>query len=94
MMNKRTLIESVSEKTNFTLENSETAVDAVIKTFIEALSAHERIIIHGFGTFKPITRSAHNVRNVANGELMTVPTKRNYKFICAPELLEMMNEGL
>ena len=92
-MNRAELIKAVSEKTNFTIENSDTAVSAVIDILTDCLKAHERIIIHGFLTLKPVTTSARKYRNMYNGEIETSTPKRNYKVIVCPDIVDTLNEN-
>jgi DNA-binding protein HU-beta len=91
-MTKRELVNKISEKTNFTRENTETAVNAFIETIREAMiEGEDKIAIVGIGTIKRKVRAARTCRNPQNGEAINVPEKVVYTLKCSPDLLNSIN---
>ena len=91
-MNKSDITRMVSKKTNFTVENSEIAVSAVLEAIAECMKSGERIQFHELGTFVPVTRSERVGRNPRTGEKMTIPAKRTYKFKLGSKVNSAIND--
>ncbi len=72
-MNKTELIQSVAEKSGLTKKDSEKAVNAILETITDAVSAGEKVQLIGFGTFEARTRAAREGRNPGTGEVINIP---------------------
>ena len=51
-MNKKELVDIVSEKKNLTKKEAESLVDTVFDTMIDSILSGDKVLISGFGTFK------------------------------------------
>ncbi len=75
-MNKADLVNSVREKTNLSLKDSEKALKAVLSTITHALVKGDKIQLIGFGTFQTKKRAARKGRNPQNGAEIKINAKR------------------
>ena len=85
-MNKRELIEAVSDKTGITKKKTGNVVDAVTETITDTLSQGEKITLVGFGTFQVRQREARKGINPQTKEALTIPAKKVLKFKAGKEL--------
>lgn len=91
-MKKRDIVSLVSKKTNFTKENTEIAVDAIIEVLAEAMEAGEdKIILKGIGTFNKKVRAARTCHDPRNGDAIEVPEKVVYGFKISGQLQDKIN---
>ncbi|SHK07633.1 bacterial nucleoid protein Hbs [Anaerobranca californiensis DSM 14826] len=75
-MNKTELIQSVAEKSGLTKKDSEKAVNAVLETIMDAVSAGDKVQLIGFGTFEARERAAREGRNPSTGEVISIPATK------------------
>ncbi|WP_350343743.1 HU family DNA-binding protein [Proteinivorax tanatarense] len=75
-MNKTELIQGVAEKSGLTKKDSEKAVNAMLETIIEAVSAGDKVQLIGFGTFEARERAAREGRNPSTGETIQIPATK------------------
>ncbi len=75
-MNKTDLVNSVREKTNLSLKDSEKVLKAVLSTITQALVEGDKIQLVGFGTFETKQRAARKGRNPKNGAEIKISAKR------------------
>ncbi len=87
-MNKTELIARVAEKTDLTKKAAGDAVEAVLETITEALSAGDKVTIVGFGTFEVRDRAARRGVNPATGEAIDIPASRVPAFKAGKSLKE------
>ena len=91
-MKKSDIVRAISKKTNFTIDNTEIAVNALIEVFQEAMVAGEdKIILKGIGTFKKKVRASYEGRNPSTGEPVKVPEKTLYNFKISKQLQDEIN---
>jgi len=75
-MTKAELINAVAEKSELTKKDAEKALNAVVDSITEALTAGDRVQIVGFGTFEVRERSAKEAINPRTKEKIQVPAKK------------------
>ena len=85
-MNKRELVEAVSDKTGITKKKTGNVVDAVTETITDTLSQGEKITLVGFGTFQVRQREERKGVNPQTKEALTIPAKEIPKFKAGKEL--------
>ncbi len=88
-MTKAELIAKIQEKAG--LESKAAAgkaLDALIESITEALSAGESIALVGFGTFKVSERAARTGRNPQTGAEIQIPASKVVKFTVGKTLKE------
>ena len=71
-MNKAALIQKISEKSDLTRKQAESALNAFLDSVTEALKNNEKVQIVGFGTFEIRHRPEHQGMNPATLEPITV----------------------
>lgn len=89
-MSREELVKAFSDKTNFTLENSATAVNAFMEVLSECLKAHEPLTFHGVFSLKPTIKAARRARNPRTGEVMMVPPKKGFRFLLSPQVKKVL----
>ena len=90
-MNKRELVETVSETTGLAKSETEAAVDAIVGTIAKALAGGDKVALPGFGTFEVRERAARTGRNPQTGETMDISASRSAGFKPASALKQALN---
>lgn len=88
---KADLVEEVIRVTQLPRKESETIVETVFESIIEALKKNEKIEIRGFGSFRTRQRRGRTGRNPKTGDKVEVPAKRIPFFKPSKELKEFVN---
>lgn len=90
-MNRKSLIEIVSQRIGF----SESAVEKVTDTFLgtiqEVLKKEEKVQLSGFGTWKVKNRKARLGRNPKTGERIEIQPRRVPVFTAGQNLKEALH---
>ena len=85
-MNKAQLVDKVHETLGGTKADAERAVEVIISSITETLSAGEEVSIAGLGIFEAKMRKARTARNPRTGEPIQVPAMRVPRFRAAKAL--------
>ena len=72
-MNKTELINEVATKSELSKKDATKAVDAILSSIEETLSAGNKVQLIGFGNFEVRSRAARKGRNPQTGKEMTIP---------------------
>lgn len=88
---KAELIEEVIRITELPRKESETVVETVFESIIEALQKNDKIEIRGFGSFRTRQRRGRTGRNPKTGAKVEVPPKRIPFFKPSKELKDFVN---
>lgn len=88
---KADLIEEVIRVTELPRKESETVVETVFESIIEALQKNDKIEIRGFGSFRTRQRRGRIGRNPKTGAKVEVPPKRIPFFKPSKELKDFVN---
>ncbi|HEV2289099.1 MAG TPA: HU family DNA-binding protein [Candidatus Acidoferrales bacterium] len=88
---KADLIEEVIRVTELPRKESETVVETVFESIIEALQKNDKIEIRGFGSFRSRERRGRVGRNPKTGAKVEVPPKRIPFFKPSKELKDFVN---
>lgn len=75
-MNKTELIQSVAEKSGLTKKDSEKAVNAILQSIMDTVSAGDKVQLIGFGTFESRERAAREGRNPSTGDIINIPATK------------------
>lgn len=67
-MNKAELITAIATKTEGTKKDADKYLSAVVESITDALVAHDKVSLVGFGTFEARHRDARVARNPQTGE--------------------------
>ena len=90
-MNKKELIDAVSERKSITKKEAEDIVDAVFDTITDSLLSGDKVLISGFGTFKVNYRSERIGVSPKTREAMTIPASKRLSFKPSNCLKEAIN---
>ena len=92
-MNKAELVTSMAEKSNLTKKDTESALNAFMKTVEETLATGEKVQLVGFGTFEVRERKAREGRNPRNPEeVIKIPASSAPVFKAGKTLKEAVNK--
>src|ERR1700755_2581997 len=89
-LTKADLIEEVLKVTELPRKESETIVETIFDSIIEAIQKGEKIEIRGFGSFRTRQRRGRVGRNPKTGEKVEVPAKRIPFFKPSKELKDFV----
>lgn len=87
-MNKTELVNAISEKAGLTKAQSKSALDAVIASISEALTANDKVALIGFGTFSVTEKAARTGINPATKTKIEIPARKVVKFKAGSELAD------
>lgn len=90
-MNKKMLIDVVSEKLGTTKKDAGAALDAIVEAIIEAVADGQEVSISGFGKFGVSERAEREGRNPATGETITIAASKSPKFKAATAFKTAVN---
>jgi DNA-binding protein HU-beta len=93
-MTKADIVNEVSELTGLTKVETETVLEGVIESIVNALSRSERIDIRGFGSFQVKKRKAREARNPATQELLRLDERYVPVFKVSNLLKEKINKTI
>ncbi len=87
-MKKAEFIQVVAEKAGLSKKDTNTALDAMLETVTEALSAGKSVSFIGFGTFSTSPRAARKARVPGTDKVVDVPATTAVKFKVGKKLKE------
>ncbi len=90
-MTKADLVEEVIRVTDLPRKESESIVETVFDSIIQALQTGDKIEIRGFGSFRTRQRRGRIGRNPKTGARVEVPPKRIPFFKPSKELKDFVN---
>jgi integration host factor subunit beta len=90
-LTKADLIEEVLRVTELPRKESETIVETIFESIIDALQKGDKIEIRGFGSFRTRQRRGRVGRNPKTGEKVEVPAKKIPFFKPSKELKDFVN---
>mgnify|MGYP003424761133 CR=1 FL=1 len=90
-MNKKMLIDVVSEKLGTTKKDAGAALDAIVEAIIETVAEGQEVSISGFGKFGVSERAEREGRNPATGESIVIPASKSPKFKAATAFKTAVN---
>src|SRR5580692_3077756 len=90
-MTKADLVEQVIQMTELPRKESETIVETIFESIIQALQTGDKIEIRGFGSFRTRQRRGRIGRNPKTGAKVEVPPKRIPFFKPSKELKDFVN---
>ena len=90
-LTKADLIEEVLKVAELPRKESETIVETIFESIIDALQKGDKIEIRGFGSFRIRQRNPRIGRNPKTGERVEVPAKRVPYFKPSKELRDLVN---
>lgn len=79
-MNKEELIKRISKKTNYTLVQCESLLDATLEIIQNTVARGEDVKLVGFGTFSSLDKKPRQGRNPKTGEVVPIPRMKVPRF--------------
>jgi len=92
-LTKADLIAEVERVTELKRTDSETIVETIFESIIQALQKGEKIEIRGFGSFRTRDRGGRIGRNPKTGAKVEVPAKKIPFFKPSKELKDFVNNS-
>jgi len=90
-MNKKELIDAISQKSKLTKVDSETALNSVISCLTDLLAKGDSIILPGFASISVKKRAARIGRNPATGKPLNIAASNTVGFKVGSKLKEAIN---
>ncbi len=87
-MKKAEFIQTVAEKAGLSKKDTNAALDAILETLTEALTAEKSVSFIGFGTFSTSKRAARTARVPGTDKVVDVPATTAVKFKVGKKLKE------
>ena len=92
-MNKKELVEQISQTTDITKVQAETALNGTLEAITQSLQKKESVSLVGFGTFSTSERAERKGRNPATGKEIDIAAKTVAKFKAGKALGDEVNNG-
>ena len=90
-MNKKDLIDIVSEDTGLTKKEAQTFIENTISVMTDALVKGKKVQITGFGTFRVLKRKAKKGINPQTKSKITISSRKVPKFKAGKLLQDSLN---
>jgi DNA-binding protein HU-beta len=90
---REVLADRLADKVNLTKVAARDEVKWFFDTLSSALLAGDEVRIHGFGTFKAVTRAASTRRNPRTGEPVQVPAHKAVRFVPSTTVNAALRSG-
>lgn len=90
-MNKKQLVDIVSQKQDLTKKDAESLVDTVFDTMAERIIDGDKVLISGFGTFKVNNRKERKGVSPKTKKAMIIPASKTVTFKPSHRLKDAMN---
>ncbi len=91
-MNKKELINAISEKTRLSAKEAGLALDAVLSAISDELAKGETVQLIGFGSFSVKERAAREGRNPRTGETVKIEVAKVPAFKAGKALKDIVNK--
>lgn len=91
-MNKEELISRVSNELGISKIRATAGINKCLEIITEALGSGDKVILRGFGTFKPKQRAARIARSPQTNEEIKIPARTVAVFTAGEELKKIMEE--
>ena len=91
-MTKADLVEKIASQVLLSKKDSETVVNTVFRSIIDALEKGDKVELRGFGSFRIRDRQSRVGRNPKTGDKVNVPEKKVPFFKPGKNLKKLVNE--
>jgi len=90
-MNKSELVNMMSQKSNMTKKDTESALNAFIESITETLKKGDKVSLVGFGTFETRKRAERNGINPQTKKAIKIPATNAPAFKAGKALKDSVN---
>lgn len=94
-LRKREMSERVAELMGCSKAQGERALNAALVSIVDAISAGDRVVLRGFGTFEVREvrgRRVRPIRGASSGELIEVPAHNSVRFRAGETLVQLARD--
>jgi integration host factor subunit alpha len=77
---KSEIVKKIADRTGFSKNKSSETVEQLIEIIKRSLEAGDEILIAGFGKFYVKNKNQRRGRNPANGDVLTIPSRKVVRF--------------
>lgn len=91
-LNKKELVQQVSEKAELTKKQATVAIDSLLESIVDELAKGEKVSLAGLGTFSVRHNAERPGRNPSTGEEITISARNAPKFSPAQALKSAVNK--
>lgn len=92
-MNKRELVDSITEQTGVDKDQVAKVINTFITTVVGVMNSDDKVRLREFGVFTPITQDERLVRNPRTGEEMMFKTRKSFRFKPGEDVLRKINKS-
>ncbi|CAM9583045.1 unnamed protein product [Choristocarpus tenellus] len=92
-MKKADIVAQVSQRAGLTKIQSEAAINALLETIVESVSAKKKVTFKGFGSFEARDRAGRTGRNPSTGEPLEIAASTLPAFTAAKSFKETVSAG-
>ncbi len=90
-MNKKELVDSISQSADITKAAAEKVLDCFMQSIESTLKNDNKLVLIGFGAFSVSKRKARTGRNPQTGKAIDIPAKNIPKFKAGSKLSKAIN---
>ena len=92
-MTKSEFVDNLAKHLEFSKQEGERVLEAVLETLRSALANGEKIDLRGLGSFKVRESKSRQGRNPKTGETIVIPAKRSAAFRPGKDLTLLLNRS-
>lgn len=90
-MTNKELLEKLSQKTNFSMDEVKKLSSSLIDAVLEGVSDGNSVSIQGFGSFEPREKASRKIYNPTTKTYMVVPSKKTVSYKMSAVLKDRLN---
>jgi len=91
VMRKKEFVATMAEELGYTKTDADSALTCALEIISDSLVEGKKVVLAGFGTFEPKTRSARKGRNPKTGEEIDIAASVSAGFSAAKGLKDKLN---
>ena len=92
-MNKYDLCTRVAAAAGLSRDRAKLAVESVLSSVVDALEKGDDVHLHGFGTFRVVTRAKKRAFDMNNGRAIEIPERKVPHFKPSDQFKEIVSES-
>lgn len=92
-MLKKELVDQISDDLNIQKQDVAVAVDIILDSMVDAITAGRRVELRGFGSFSTRSRKARQTKNPRTGVIMDIGERKTIHFTMSKSLKDSLIKG-
>ncbi|MBN3534422.1 HU family DNA-binding protein [Mycoplasma procyoni] len=89
-MNKKDILQKISNKTNLDYKTVETCVNMFLETISSQVAKNKKVLIAGFGSFDSVIKRERETTHWQTREVYKVPPRRVPKFKASKQFKDLL----